>query len=133
MHVIAGKAVCAEECMEDSYEKYIYRVICNAKFMARQFTNSGFSVVTGGTDNHMFLIDLSKTHPHLTGKMVQEALDACGITVNKNTVPGEKRSPRETSGIRIGTAAMTTRGWKEMEFYDCMKKIVSCINQLHGE
>ncbi len=133
MHVIAGKAACAEECMEDSYKKYIRQVICNAKFMAQQFTNCGFSVVTGGTDNHMFLIDLSKTHPKLTGKMVQEALDNCGITVNKNTVPGEKRSPIQASGIRIGTAAMTTRGWKELEFYDCTKKIVKCINQLHGE
>ena len=98
--------------------------------MADEFIKGGFHVVTGGTDNHMFVIDLSKTHPNVTGKMVQDALDEIGITLNKNCVPGEKRSPTETSGVRIGTPAMTTKGWNTEEFCDCARKIMDVINHL---
>jgi glycine hydroxymethyltransferase len=87
----------------------------------------GYDVVTKGTDNHLFLIDLSKTHPHLSGKVVQDTLDTYGITLNKNCVPNEKRKPAETSGVRIGTAAMTTKGYKEKDFIAVARKIDDII------
>ena len=90
----------------------------------------GYHVVTGGTDNHLFLLDLSKTHPTLTGKMLQEELDKHHITLNKNCVPGEQRKPAETSGVRIGTAAMTTKGWKEADFIEAAKKIDAIIKAM---
>ena len=120
MHVIAAKAVCAEEAMTDEYKEYIRNVVKNCKAMAEEFINLGYDVVTGGTDNHLFLLDFSRTHPNLTGKMVQDELDKYKITANKNCVPNEKRSPAQTSGLRIGTAAMTTKGWDESDFIDCV-------------
>ena len=86
--------------------------------------------MTGGTDNHLFLLDLSKTHPNVTGKMLQDELDKHHITLNKNCVPGEKRSPAETSGVRIGTAAMTTKGWKEADFVGVAHKIDEIIRAM---
>ena len=127
MHVIAGKAVTAEEAGTVGFITYQRQVIANAKAMATEFVKMGYEVVTGGTDNHMFLIDLTHTHPQLTGKMVQDELDRHGITLNKNTVPGETRSPMQASGLRIGTPAMTTRGWKEQDFVDCAHKIDEII------
>lgn len=129
-NIIAAKAVGAEEALTIRYQNYIDRVQINASAMADEFIKGGFHVVTGGTDNHMFVIDLSKTHPNVTGKMVQDALDEIGITLNKNCVPGEKRSPTETSGVRIGTPAMTTKGWNTGEFCDCARKIMDVINHL---
>lgn len=129
-NIIAAKAVGAEEALTIRYQNYIDRVQINASAMADEFIKGGFHVVTGGTDNHMFVIDLSKTHPNVTGKMVQDALDEIGITLNKNCVPGEKRSPTETSGVRIGTPAMTTKGWNTEEFCDCARKIMDVINHL---
>lgn len=129
-NIIAAKAVGAEEALTIRYQNYIDRVQINASAMADEFIKGGFHVVTGGTDNHMFVIDLSKTHPNVTGKMVQDALDEIGITLNKNCVPGEKRSPIETSGVRIGTPAMTTKGWNMEEFCDCARKIMDVINHL---
>jgi glycine hydroxymethyltransferase len=114
--VIAGKAICAEEALTDDYKNYIHQVVKNAAAMAEEFTKMGYDVVTGGTDNHMFLLDFSKTHPNITGKAVQEACDSHGITLNKNCVPNEQRSPVQTSGVRIGTPAMTTKGYKEEDF-----------------
>lgn len=114
MHVIAGKAVAAEEACIPEYVEYIHRVVNNSKAMAAEFTRLGYKVVTGGTDNHLFLLDLTDTG--LTGKEVQEELDRHRITVNKNCIPNERKSPQETSGIRIGTAAMTTRGYFKGEF-----------------
>lgn len=129
-HVILAKAICAEEALRPSFKEYIEQVVSNAKEMADTFVELGYDVVTGGTDTHLFLIDFSKTHPDLTGRAVQEKLDEYGITLNKNCVPNEKRSPYLTSGVRIGTPAMTTRGWKEVDFQKCALKIDSIIKNL---
>lgn len=129
-HVILAKAVCAEEALKPSFKEYIEQVVSNAKEMADTFVKLGYDVVTGGTDTHLFLIDFSKTHPNLTGRAVQEELDKYNITLNKNCVPGETRSPYLTSGIRIGTPAMTTRGWKEEDFIRCANQIDNIIKNL---
>ena len=129
-HVILAKAICAEEALRPSFKEYIEQVVSNAKEMADTFVELGYDVVTGGTDTHLLLIDFSKTHPELTGRAVQEELDKHNITLNKNCVPNEKRSPYITSGIRIGTPAMTTRGWKEGDFQKCALKIDSIIKNL---
>lgn len=130
MHIIAAKAVCAEEAMSLEYKDYIKNVVKNCKAMAEEFINLGYDVVTGGTDNHLFLLDFSRTHPHLTGKMVQDELDKYKITANKNCVPNEKRSPAQTSGLRIGTAAMTTKGWDETDFLNCVYWIDGIIKSM---
>ena len=132
-NVIAAKGVAAEECLSPEYHRYMRKVVDNCDFMANWFVKNGFDVVTGGTDNHLFLLDLSRTHPDVTGREVQEALDLRGVTLNKNCVPGEKRGPRETSGLRIGTAAMTTKGYGKTEFEICAKAIASVINELQEE
>lgn len=129
-HVIAGKAVCAEEALTDDYKNYIHQVVKNAKAMAEEFMKMGYDVVTGGTDNHMFLLDFSKTHPNLTGKMVQDACDEQGITLNKNCVPNEQRSPVQASGVRIGTPAMTTKGFTETNFINVAHRIDWIIKEL---
>lgn len=133
MHVIAAKAICAEEAFTPAFARYIHQVCFNAREMAEEFTRLGYKVVTGGTDNHMFLLDLSETHPHVTGKMAQDKLDEYLITVNKNMVPGDKRKPNETSGIRIGTAAMTTRNWTCRQFIACARSINIILNNLEDE
>ena len=130
-NIIAAKAVAAEEACEPEFETYIKNVVENSKAMADKFIELGYDVVTGGTDNHMFLIDFSKTHPKLTGKEVQDYLEKFGFTVNKNCVPNEKRKPSEASGIRIGTAAMTTKHFtKEVfEMWACeINKLISSLN-----
>lgn len=126
MHVIAAKAICAEEALTIDFRNYIHKVCFNAREMSEEFVRIGYKVVTGGTDNHMFLLDLSETHPHVTGKMAQDKLDEFRITVNKNMVPGDKRKPNDASGIRIGTAAMTTRDWTSQQFVACAR-IIGCI------
>ena len=108
MHVIAAKAVAFGEAMKPEFQQYSQAVLDNAQAMAARFLERGFDLVSGGTDNHLLLIDLSDTE--LTGRDAEDALARVSITVNKNTVPGEKRSPMVTSGVRIGTPAMTTRG-----------------------
>lgn len=118
-HVIAGKAICAEEALTPEFKLYIQQVKRNAQAMAKKFQELGYEIVTGGTDNHMFLINFSKTHPTWTGLKVQEVLNKEGITLNKNCVPNDQRSPKYTSGVRIGTPAMTTKGWKEEDFIRC--------------
>ena len=130
-NVILAKAVCACEALDPKFNCYIEQVIKNARAMSNEFIRLGYDVVTGGTDNHMFLIDFSKTHPNLTGKMIQDELDRHDITVNKNCVPNEKRSPVQASGIRIGTPAMTTKHWNEKCFIDCAKHIDSIIKNLN--
>ena len=130
MHVIAGKAICAEEALRPEYKEYAHQVVVNCKAMCDEFIKMGYDVVTGGTDNHLFLLDLSKTHPNVTGKLLQDELDKHHITLNKNCVPGEKRSPAETSGVRIGTAAMTTKGWKEADFVGVAHKIDEIIRAM---
>ena len=127
MHVIAGKAIAAEEAASPEFKAYAAKVVANTKAMCDRFIELGYSIVTGGTDNHLFLIDLSKTFPEITGKMVQEKLDEFGITTNKNCVPNEKRSPKETSGLRLGCAAMTTKGWEASQFVECADRIDKII------
>lgn len=130
-HVIAGKAVAAEEALTPAYRTYIHNVVANCKAMAETFTAMGYHVVTGGTDNHLFLLDLTDTG--LTGGEVQEALDACGITLNKNCVPGDKRPPSQTSGVRIGTAAMTTKGYTAEDFRRVAHRIDEVVRQMVAE
>ncbi|UYL08146.1 serine hydroxymethyltransferase [Bdellovibrio sp. SKB1291214] len=123
-HVIAGKAVAFGEALKPEFKDYSGKVIQNAKTLSEELLSQGFKLVTGGTDNHLMLIDLSDRE--ITGKVAEIALDEAGITVNKNTVPNEKRSPFVTSGIRIGTPALTTRGMGTSE----MKKIGQWIAQV---
>lgn len=124
-HVIAAKAVAFKEALQPNFKNYIDQVIKNAKALAETLKSEGFHLVTGGTDNHLMLLDLSLSEKYkdITGKVAEIALDEAGITVNKNTVPGEKRSPFVTSGIRIGTPALTTRGMKESEMQQIGKWI----------
>ena len=129
-HVIAGKAIAAEEACTPEYKEYIHQVVRNSKAMCDKFIELGYDITTGGTDNHLFLLDFSKTHPNLTGKMVQDELDKHHITLNKNCVPNEKRSPVQSSGVRIGTAAMTTKGYKEQYFIDKAVEIDNIISHL---
>jgi len=112
-HIIAAKAVGFKEAMCPDFKDYISNVIANSKKLAETLINRGFNLVTGGTDNHLILIDLR--NKNITGKAAQDRLEDFGIAVNKNTVPGETEKPTITSGIRIGTAAITTRGMKEQE------------------
>ena len=130
-HVIAGKAVAAEEALTPAYRTYIHNVVANCKAMAAEFTAMGYHVVTGGTDNHLFLLDLTDTG--LTGGEVQERLDGCGITLNKNCVPGDKRPPSQTSGVRIGTAAMTTKGYTAEDFRRVAHRIDEVVRQMMAE
>jgi glycine hydroxymethyltransferase len=113
MHIIAAKAVCLKEASEPSFVHYQRQIVANAKALAAGLTKHGFRLVSGGTDNHLMLLDLRTTE--ITGKLAQEVLDQAHITVNRNTVPFETRSPFVTSGVRIGTPAVTTRGMKEPE------------------
>lgn len=123
-HVIAAKAVAFGEALQPEYKTYIGQVVKNAQALATELLAQGFDLVTGGTDNHLVLVDLN--NKNITGKDAEIALDKAGITVNKNTVPYEKRSPFVTSGVRIGTPALTTRGMKENE----MKTIARWIGEV---
>lgn len=127
-HVIAGKAVTAEEASTEEFREYIHAVVRNCKAMCDEFISMGYKVVTGGTDNHLFLLDLTDTG--LTGKAVQDELDHHGITLNKNCVPNETRSPQQTSGVRIGTAAMTTKGYTEQDFIAVARQIDRIIRDM---
>lgn len=123
-HVIAGKAVAFSEALRPDFKNHIDMVVKNAKALAEEMLSLGFKLVTGGTDNHLILVDLSERE--ITGKVAENALDEAGITVNKNTVPNEKRSPFVTSGVRIGTPALTTRGMGPAE----MKQVAKWIGQV---
>jgi len=124
MHVIAAKAVAFKEAMEPSFKEYQQQIVRNAKALAAGMANRGYHVVSGGTDTHLMLISLIERN--LTGKVVEEALEKAGITVNKNTVPFDPQKPFITSGIRMGTPALTTRGMKEPE----MEKIAVLIDRV---
>ncbi len=113
MHVIAGKAVAFKEALQPEFEVYGKQVIKNAQALAAKLVSLGYHIISNGTDNHLMLVDLRSKN--VTGKDAQEALDESGITVNKNAVPFDDKSPLITSGIRIGTPALTTRGMKEKE------------------
>lgn len=127
-HVIAGKAVTAEEASTEEFREYIHAVVRNCRAMCDEFISMGYKVVTGGTDNHLFLLDLTDTG--FTGKAVQDELDRHGITLNKNCVPNETRSPQQTSGVRIGTAAMTTKGYTEQDFIAVARQIDRIIRDM---
>ena len=114
MHVIGAKAQCFYEALQPEYKLYIEQVIKNTKYLSDTLKNEGFRIVSGGTDNHLILVDVSSIG--ITGKVAEEILDKINITVNKNTIPYDKLSPNITSGIRLGSAAMTTRGLKEDDF-----------------
>lgn len=129
MHVIAGKTVAAIEAQQEEYLRYIANVVYNCQVMANRFAELGFKVVTGGTDNHLLLLDLSDGD--VSGKLLQDTLDRCDITLNKNCVPNEKRSPMQTSGVRIGTAAMTTRGMTASGFITTAEIIKDVYNALY--
>ena len=124
MHVIAAKAVCFGECLKPEFKAYSEQIVKNAKALASAFLSRGYKLVSGGTDNHLFLVDLRTKFPELTAKKAQETLDLANITCNKNTVPFETRSPFQGSGIRLGTPAVTSRGFKEAD----MEEIASCID-----
>ncbi len=117
MHVIAAKAVAFREALQPDFHGYAERVVANARALGDALLARDFRLVSGGTDNHLLLVDLRPSHPDLSGKEAEHALEAAGITVNKNTVPGETRSPFVTSGLRIGTPALTTRGMGQEEMH----------------
>lgn len=125
-HVIASKAVAFGEALHHSYREYIIQVKNNAAVMANTFIDKGYHIISGGTDNHLMLIDLRTKFPELTGKQAENALVRSDITVNKNMVPFDSRSAFQTSGLRIGTPAITTRGLKE----EHMPVIVDLIDEV---
>lgn len=125
MHVIAGKAVCFKEALSDDYKAYMAQVVKNASTLAQELTKRGFKIVSGGTDNHLMLVDLQNLG--LTGKEVEKLLDSVHITANKNTVPNDPKSPFVTSGIRLGTPAITTRGAKEEDMVTIAEAIKAAV------
>ena len=127
MHIIAAKAVCLKEAMQEDFRAYQRQIVKNAAAMAQEFDRLGVRMVSGGTDNHLMLLNLTGTG--VTGKALEKMLDLANITVNKNTVPFETLSPFVTSGIRVGTPAVTSRGMKEPE----MVKIAGFIHRIIQE
>jgi glycine hydroxymethyltransferase len=132
-HVIAAKAVAFGEALTDSYFEYILQVKKNASVMAKAFVEKGYNVISGGTDNHLMLIDLRSKFPDITGKEVENTLVKADITVNKNMVPFDSRSPFKTSGLRVGTPAVTTRGLKEEHMAPIVDMIDEIISNIHNE
>lgn len=131
MHVIAAKAVCFKEAMTEEFRAYQRQVVANARRLAATVMEGGYEVVSGGTDNHLFLVDLSSRG--MTGKDAEKALERAGITVNKNTVPFDQKSPFVTSGIRVGTPAVTTRGMKEPEMEELGKLMTRVLDNMTDE
>lgn len=127
MHVIAGKAQCFYEAMQDDFKEYAQNIIKNAKALASSLEEEGFRLVTGGTDNHLLLVDVKSTF-NMTGKEAEAVLDSINITANKNAIPFDTEKPFKTSGIRLGTAAMTTRGFNEDDFRRVGKIIGSALS-----
>ncbi|WP_297423742.1 serine hydroxymethyltransferase [Clostridium sp.] len=130
-HIIAAKAVCFKEALDPSFKTYGENVVENCKELANQLIAKGFKIVSGGTDNHVFLVDLN--NKNITGKEAEALLDSVGITVNKNTVPNETRSPFVTSGIRIGTAAITTRGFVKEDMAEIAAIIGEAVDNRDGD
>jgi glycine hydroxymethyltransferase len=128
MHVIAAKAVAFKEAMGEQFKKDQFQTVSNAKVLAEELQINGFDIVSGGTDNHVMLVDLNKFN--ITGKEAEAAMSKAGIILNKNTIPFETRSPFITSGIRIGTPATTTRGMKEKEMKEVAGYIKTVIDNL---
>ena len=130
MHVIAAKAVCFKEAMSEEFKSYQEQVVKNARVMANVFIERGFEVVSGGTDDHLFLLSLIKQD--ITGKDADAALGRANITVNKNAVPNDPRTPFVTSGLRIGTPAATTRGFAEEEMSDLTGWMCDVLDSLES-
>ena len=130
MHIIAAKAVALGEALRPNFKAYQHQIVVNAATLAQTLMDGGLDLVTGGTDNHMMLVDLTKTG--MSGKEVEVMLDSVRITTNKNMVPGDARSPKETSGLRLGSPAVTTRGFKEAEMREVGDLIVSAIRDFEG-
>ena len=124
MHVIAAKAVCFEEALKPEYKEYMEQVVKNAQALSKGLIERGIKIVSGGTDNHLMLIDLSETE--ISGKELEKRLDDAHITANKNTIPNDPRSPFVTSGVRLGTPAVTTRGMLE-EDMDKIAEIIALV------
>lgn len=131
MHVIAAKAVALKEALTPEFKLYQQQIVRNAKTLAGALQEKGFELISGGTDNHLMLVDLRQSE--LTGKLAQETLDKARITVNRNTVPFETRSPFVTSGIRIGTPAVTTRGMKEREMATIAEFVSRALNNVGND
>jgi len=131
MHVIAAKAVCFKEAMEDGFKEYQQQVLKNAVVLSQELSNRGFRIVSGGTDNHLMLVDLR--NKNLTGKEAERMLDEIHITTNKNTIPFDPQSPFVTSGLRIGTPAVTTRGLKEAEMAELASIIDASLSRTEDE
>ncbi len=126
MHIIAGKAICFKEASMPEFAAYQKQVLLNAQKMAEELLARDFRLISGGTDNHLVLVDL--TNKKITGKDAEKLLDAAGITTNKNTIPNDPNGPFITSGIRLGTPAMTTRGFKEEEISHVVEAIGLILN-----
>lgn len=132
-HIIAAKAVAFGEALTDEYFEYILQVKKNANVMSQAFINRGYKVISGGTDNHLMLIDLRSKFPEITGKLVENTLVKADITINKNMVPFDSRSPFQTSGLRVGTPAITTRGLKENHMEPIVELIDEVISNIENE
>ena len=133
MHIIAAKAVSFKEALQADFKIYQSQIINNAKALADRLLEHGFLVVSGGTDTHLLMVDLRGSHPELTGKDAEHTLERAGMTVNKNTVPGETRSPFVTSGLRIGTPAVTTRGLREPDMHQIADWIAAVLTDVSDE
>jgi glycine hydroxymethyltransferase len=131
MHVIAAKAACFKEAMEDDFKLYQMQIIKNAKALSEELMNKGFRIVSGGTDNHLMLVDVR--NKNLTGKEAEKILDEIHITTNKNTIPFDPQSPFVTSGLRVGTPAVTTRGMKEAEMIELADIMDSALSKKEDE
>ena len=132
-HVIAAKAVAFGEALQPDFKRYMQQVANNAQALANAMVNRGYSIISGGTNNHLMLIDLRSKNPDLTGKLAEETLGKCDITINKNTVPFETRSPFVTSGIRLGTPAVTSRGLKETEMEEIAALIDTALRNTNND
>ena len=131
MHIIAGKAVALGECLKPEFKAYAAQIVANAQALAKELLAQGFALVSGGTDNHLMLVDVSVLG--LTGKAVEQALDKAGISVNKNAIPFDKQKPMVTSGIRIGTPSVTTRGMKEAEMVQIARFIKKACDNIDND
>jgi glycine hydroxymethyltransferase len=133
MHVIAGKAVCFLEALRPEFRRYQQQILDNSKALCEAMKKRGFRIVSGTTDNHLFLIDLRPTHPEMSGKDAQMALERANITLNKNTIPNETRSPFQASGVRIGTPAVTTRGMEAGEMLQIAGLLAEVLGNMADE
>ena len=130
MHIIAAKAVCFWEASQPEFVEYQKQVVKNAKALASEMTALGYKIISGGTDNHCFLVDLRPKYPEVTGKQAEDVLNSNGITVNKNMIPDDTRKPNETSGLRLGTPAVTSMGLKEADMVEIARRIDALLNTI---